>query len=88
MSPEAAAVVVALISGPVLAYQNYRQSRALKKVERATTDNGHRDPENPTLRDDLGDIRQALALLTTKVDAHLTWSEEEMQRIWRAVLRK
>jgi hypothetical protein len=59
--------------------------KPLQRTEHAVTANGHRDPENPTMRDQFADVKVLISALDNKLDGHLAWSNEETSRLWRAI---
>lgn len=78
MSPEAALISVAAIGAvpATMSAWNGRRSRrtlaehgeTLAEVKRLTGENGHRDPDNPTLRDELADVKVDMAHMKATLD--------------------
>jgi hypothetical protein len=67
----------------------------IKATERAVTVNGNQDPNNPTLKDDVGGLKEFQAAIAEQVDRieakvdtnaeqlmeHMLWSARQMTRI-------
>lgn len=56
----------------------------VRQVEKQVTQNHHaNDP--PTILDRIDDVSVQLMALARMFDGHLEWSEDEVQRLWRAI---
>lgn len=76
--------------------------KPIQRTEHAVRANGHRDPENPTMRDQFSDVltelrglREDVAEVKSDVNdvksaqiQHLAWSNEETSRLWAAIKKR